>query len=53
MWFWHLWRGLMRMLLREPEDDREEGPIENALHIGCFLVALAISAILFLVWVSK
>jgi hypothetical protein len=53
MWLWHLWRALPRTLLREPEDETEEGPIEGALQIGCSIVALVACAVLVLAWLSR
>ena len=53
MWLWHLWRSLMRFLLREPEDEPEEGPIGDALQIGCLIVAVFVCTTVVLVWMSR
>jgi hypothetical protein len=50
---WHLWRWLMRALFREPEDEREEGPIEGAFQIGCLIVTVFGGIALAIVYVSR
>src|SRR5437899_9806083 len=52
-WLWNLWRAMMRVLLREPVDESEEGPIEGALQIGCLIVALFVGIALVLIWLSR
>jgi len=50
---WRLWRALMRLLLREPGDEREEGPIESAFQIGCLIVAFLVGVAVLLASLSR
>ena len=52
-WLWRFWRALMHLLLREPDDEREEGSIEGAFQISCLIIALVVGVAVLLAWLSK
>jgi hypothetical protein len=41
------------VVIREDDDESEEGPIEAALQIGCLIVAVSVAFVALIAWLSR